>query len=324
MRRLFIALFLLLPLAAQAADVTDATGRVVAVPDNVARVLPAGPPAAVLLEALAPDLMLGWPFHPSKEARALLAPAAAGLPTVPRVTGKEDVFAAVVALKPDLIVDYGDVNPGYVALAEKTQQRTGIPTLLLNGALDQTPAVLRQLGVALHRSQRAEQLAKLAEQLLALPVKTDHPVRVLYARGADGLTVAAPETSVTAIFTRLGYKVLAPSGQGTFRPATLAEITALDPDEVVFSDPRMRQTIAASPEWRALRAVREGHALVDPAVPFGWVEEPPSLNRLLGLGWFSGMDPGGLAARFYSVVYGHDLSPAEVNDIADAARPLTP
>ena len=46
--------------AALAAAVTDSTGRPVQVPDRIARVLPAGPPAAILLEAIAPDLMLGW------------------------------------------------------------------------------------------------------------------------------------------------------------------------------------------------------------------------------------------------------------------------
>ncbi|HYZ23234.1 MAG TPA: hypothetical protein VE690_13865, partial [Rhodopila sp.] len=44
-------LFALLALAAaaHAAEVTDATSRTVTIPAHIARVLPAGPPAAVLL-----------------------------------------------------------------------------------------------------------------------------------------------------------------------------------------------------------------------------------------------------------------------------------
>jgi len=324
MRRLLTILVLLLPAGAQAADVTDATGRVVQVPDHVTRILPAGPPAAVLIEALAPDLMLGWPMTLGPEARALLNPEAANLPSVPRLTGREDVTDAVAALHPDLIVDYGDVTPGYIALAEKTQQRTGVPTVLLDGSLDHTPQVLRLLGAALHRAARAETLAKLAEQSLALPSPPDRTPRVLYARGPDGLTVAAANTGITDVFARLGWQVLAPPGQGTFRKAALADIAALDPDEIVFGDARMRAVVAASPEWRALRAVREGHALIAPAQPFGWIEEPPSLNRLLGLAWLSGMDPGSLAARFSNVVYGRALSPAQEQAIADSVQPLPP
>ena len=57
--------------------VVDATGRGVDAPDHITRVLPAGPPAAVLLASLAPDLMLGWTSPVSDNARALLSPRAA-------------------------------------------------------------------------------------------------------------------------------------------------------------------------------------------------------------------------------------------------------
>ncbi len=39
--------------------VPDATGRRVAVPDRIARVFPAGPPAAILLYTVAPELLAG-------------------------------------------------------------------------------------------------------------------------------------------------------------------------------------------------------------------------------------------------------------------------
>src|SRR6516225_9576300 len=83
--------------------VVDATGRSVEVPEHVTRVLPAGPPAAILLAALAPDLMLGWTSPISDDARALLSPEAARQPRVPRLTGQDDVTDMIAALKPDLI-----------------------------------------------------------------------------------------------------------------------------------------------------------------------------------------------------------------------------
>jgi hypothetical protein len=61
LRRLILVLPLLCSVLALAAEVTDSTGRSVQVPDRIMHVVPAGPPAAVLLEAIAPDLMAGWP-----------------------------------------------------------------------------------------------------------------------------------------------------------------------------------------------------------------------------------------------------------------------
>ena len=325
LRRAFLALTLLCwSGAALAADIVDATGRTVQVPDQIAHVLPAGPPAAVLLAALAPDLMLGWPFPLPPESRAYLAPAAARLPLVPRVTGREDVTAKVVALKPDLIVDYGTVSPRYSDLARATEQRTGIPTILLDGSLSQIPQAFRLLGHVLHREARAAVLADFASALLALPIPPDAHPRVLCARGADGLTVVAPGTDLAEVFTRLGWQVVAPAGQGAFRQASLDDIRALHPDVLVFSDPAMRTTLAQSAAWKSLPAVRDGHALVAPALPFGWIEQPPSINRLLGLAWLSGRDPTTLAALFNAVVYGRMLTAAQLNADLTGVRTVPP
>jgi iron complex transport system substrate-binding protein len=322
--RVLLVLLLVWTSAALAADVTDATGRSVAVPDHPTRVVPAGPPAAILLEAVAPDLMLGWPSPLSDDARALLPPAAAKLPQIPRLTGREDVTEKIKALNPDLILDYGTVAPRYADLARTTQQRTGVPTLLFDGSLTEIPHVLRTLGGILHREGRAETLATLAEAVLALPVtSTAHP-RVLYARGADGLTVAAPGTEVTEVFTRLGWQAVAPDGQGIFRPTSIDAIRSLDPDLLIFSDPAMRATVMHSDAWRIVRAVRDGHAIVAPSLPFGWVEEPPSINRLLGLAWLGGHDPATLAALFNAVTYGRALTPAQLETALAGTRTLQP
>jgi iron complex transport system substrate-binding protein len=322
--RVVLVLSLLWSATALAGEVTDAAGRIVQVPDHVTRVLPAGPPAAVLLAAIAPDLMLGWPSPVPDNTRALLAQAVAKLPQIPRLTGRDDVTEKIQALQPDLIIDYGTVSPRYADLAKTTQQRTGIPTILLDGSLAETPHVVRVLGGILHREGRAETLATFAEALLALPVTPNTHKRVVYARGADGLTVAAPGTDVTEVFTRLGWQVLAPDGSGPFRSSSIEAIHALDPDIVIFSDPAMRDGVMHDDAWRAVRAVREGHALVAPSLPFGWLEEPPSINRLLGLAWLSGHDPVVLAALVNAAVYGRALTPTQLDTVLAAVHSLQP
>ncbi len=273
---------------ASAASITDATGRSVTIPDHVGHVLPAGPPAAVLLEALAPDLMIGWPHALSPAQRAMLPDAVASLPPVPMLTGKTDQAAAVPALHPDLVLDYGTVSPRYVALDEGIQARTGVPTILLDGSLSRAPETLVALGAVLHREARAALLARVARQVLdAVPRTAGKSTTVVVARGADGLDVAAPGTGATEVFAVLGWTVLAPPGEGPIRHAPgVGAIAALDPDVVVFQDQGMRGVVASNPSWRALRAVRDGRSFVAPSLPFGWFGEPPSINRLFGIAAF--------------------------------------
>ncbi len=324
MKRVALVLALLCAApAAMAAEVTDATGRIVAIPDHAERVLPAGPPAAVLLAAIAPAQMIGFPAPVNDAARAALAPAAGGLPEVPRLTGRQDVTAAIQALHPDVIIDYGTVSPRYRQLALDTQRKTGIPTLLFDGALDQIPAVARTLGKILNHPERGEAVARFAEAILALPVAADNHPRVLYARGADGLLAAAPGTDVTAIFARLGWQVVAPDGAGTFRPASVEAIRALDPDIIILSDPAAKAVFATAPLAR-LRAVHDGHLYIAPSTPFGWVEEPPSINRLAGIAWLRGGDPLTLAALFNAAVYDRVLTRDQLLAIAGTTPSFHP
>lgn len=337
MRRIFLllALGLAVPLSpCTAAELVDATGRTVMVPDELHHVLPAGRPAAVLLAALAPDLMIGWPHAPEGPAAELLPPDLTRLPVVPMMTAGRDETSAVAALHPDLILDYGSVGARYKELAEKTQAATGIPTVLLDGRLAYTPLALRVLGRALHREQRGEELARIAEGVLASMGPHGKPVRVVYVRGPDGSQALVPGGTNSETLEFLGWTLLAPAAKpgeppgGSFRTVSVEDIAALDPDVVLFADPAMRAKVAASPEWRALRAVRTQHAWIAPSTPFGWIESPPSLNRLLGLAWLSGGEPHvgvvPLAAVFAATVYGRTPTPAQIQDLRASLDPIAP
>ncbi len=333
-RTAFLALLTALACAApqaRAATVTDATGRSVTVPDHPTRVLPAGPPAAVLLAAIAPDLMMGWPLHPSEAALAFLPDQLGALPTTPRLTF-DGAGEAVKDLHPDLVIDYGDVTPRYSDGIRAIQDKSGVPALLLDGHLANAPATIRLVGKLLDRTDRAEALARLAEDLLAAAQaapKPDKPLRAIYLRSADPPVVAEPGTQSTEVLALAGMTVVAPplpedQRRGTFHNATVADLAALDPDVIVFQDDTARPVVAASAEWRALRAVKSGQAIVAPAVPFGWVAEPPSINRLLGLAWLT--DHGGPAegAVISAYLFGRVPDPAALATLRTTLRPIAP
>ncbi len=138
------------PRLALAQSVADGAGRAIAVPAKVERVFPAGPPAAIFLYTLAPELLLGWPRANRPEEREFLLPDIAARPEVGRITGRGNTanLEVVMALKPDLILDMGSTTATYVSLADRVQQQTGIPYALLDGRFDATAAAYRILGRA--------------------------------------------------------------------------------------------------------------------------------------------------------------------------------
>ncbi|MGC1680393.1 MAG: iron ABC transporter substrate-binding protein, partial [Pseudolabrys sp.] len=99
---------------------------------------PAGPPAAILLYTLAPDLLLGWPRANRPEECAYMLPDVCTRAEVGRITGRGNTanLESVIALKPDLILDVGSTSATFVSLAERVQQQTNIPYALLDGRFD--------------------------------------------------------------------------------------------------------------------------------------------------------------------------------------------
>lgn len=277
---------------ARAADpLRDDAGRALdTLKRPVARVFPAGPPAAILLYTLAPDLLLGWPRAIRPAERPYLLPQAADLPEVGRLTGRGNTanLETVLALKPDLILDVGSTAETYRSLADRVQGQTGIPYALLDGRLASTPATYRSLGRLIGRD--AEPLATLAEGILATmrervaTVPEGKRPRVYLARGPRGLETARAGAINVEALTLMGAVDVAGPGGGLAQVSP-EDVVAWEPEVIVALDPAFAAAARQDPLWQATPALRANRLHVSPSLPFGWVDFPPSVNRLIGLWW---------------------------------------
>jgi iron complex transport system substrate-binding protein len=283
------------PRIAGAAVLTDAAGRTVAIPERVMRVFPSGPPAAILLYTLAPDLLIGWPRANSAGERAFLLPDVGARPEVGRLTGRGNTanLETVLALKPDLILDVGYVDPTYVSLAERVQQQTGIPYALFDGHFDQAVTTYRLLGELVGRREEAEGLARYTEntlrtvsQRIADVVSDDRP-RVYYARGPRGLETALGGSINVETIEFLGARNVAGARRGGLAQVSLEQVLAWNPEVIITIDRDFAAGVAQDPTWRSVAAVAAGRVHLAPKLPFGWVDFPPSINRLIGLWWLA-------------------------------------
>lgn len=332
LRRAMAAAALVAALAggAAAADIVDATGRTVVVPEPATQVFIAGPPAAALVFVLRPEALLGWSHGLRDADRALLPAAVRDLPELPELTDDDGApdQEVLTAAAPDLIVDYGTVSPRYAAQAEAVEAATGIPTVLLDGDLDAIPATLRGLGAALGVPERAETLAAWAEATLAgvdatlARVPADARPRVYLARGEDGLQSGGPGSINTAILARAGAVNVVETDTGrNLVTVTPEQIAAWAPEVILTQSPAFAAAAPTLPEWRDVPAVDGGRLLLAPSGPFGFLDSPPSVNRLIGLHWlmhalYPEAAQGDLRAEvreFYDLFYGIDLDDAALD-----------
>lgn len=314
------------PALAETRSLTDASGRVIDLPADPQRVFAAGPPAATLLYTLKPDAMIGWVRAPRAGDLAYLRSDQAALPELGRLTGKGDTLnlEVLLASKPDLIVDYGTINATYTDLAGRVQDQTGVPYVLIDGSFPVLVQSIRQMGAALAVPDRAETLARYAEtvlaetdDLLAQVPEADRP-RVYLARGSEGLETAARGSINAEIIERAGGRNVADTGTKGLANVSAEQVQAWAPDVIITIDRAFAANVGTLPEWQGIPAVANGRVYLAPAEPFGFIDAPPSVNRLIGLRWlahkfYPDQAQGDLRAEvvgFYDLFYGVALDGA--------------
>jgi len=329
-----IGLFLIAP-PAFGRSITDSAGRTVEIPETVSRVFAAGPPASTLLYVLAPQDMIGWVRAPRDTEKPFLLPKVRELPELGRLTGRGDTLnlERLVAAKPDLVIDFGTINDTYRSLADRIQSQTGIPYLLIDGRFENTSSAVRLVADVLGVKERGETLAQAAEEIFAQvdrviakisPAKRPH---VYLARGPEGLETGSRGSINTEIIERVGAinVVEGPRPKGGIVSVSPEQLIAWAPDMIVSLDQSFRQTASQKAEWKQLPAVAAGRVFLAPSLPFGFIDTPPSLNRLIGLTWllhsfYPEQASGKLREQvrsFYHLFYQVDLTESDLDTLLD-------
>ena len=303
--------FLLLALvtgSGRAAGFVDAAERYVVLPDRIGRVMTANPAADVLVFVLAPEKLMGWSAPLSRGQRAYIPAKFARLPITAGTVrpNPAETVQVVARMRPDLIIEAGPVTPEAAARAEQIQQQTGVPYIVLDNGIQATPQTLRIIGALLGAAELGNDLAKYADyaidalrgRLLIAPAD-ERPI-VYYGRGPDGLETGLDGAQAMADIDQAGViNVAARLGRGELTRVTRDQIIDWNPAIIIAQQRSFYDALLHSTAWRGLIAVASKRVYLAPADPFGWIDDPPGVNRIIGLYW--------LTALFYPDQYQEDL-----------------
>lgn len=326
------------PLASAQTAIIDAAGRKVEIPAHIDRVLAAGPPASVLLYALAPEKMVGWVQEPSERQKQFLAAPYRDLPAHGRLTGRGNTanIEMVLSMKPDIILDVGTVDPTYASLADRVQQQTGIPYVLIDGSFANTAKTLRTVGEILGVKEKAEEQATFAEAALARlksamdTVQASDRPRVYYGRGPEGLETGLAGSINMEVLAAVGATNVAESvGSGGLANVSVEQVLSWNPDVILTLDPKFQAAVMTDPVWAGIKAVQQKRVYRAPNLPFGWFDTPPGINRLISAAWLATvLYPGRTdidlkkeVRDFYALFYHVDLTDAQLATLLTDALP---
>ncbi len=316
-----------------AGTLTDQTGKTVAVPEQVRRIVVIPIPLASMVMSIdgGVDRLSGINGAARSDIEdgllGRIFPAAAKVPS--QVAGENFVpnSEALAAARPDLVIQWGDRGEAIV----EPIRSLGLPVLTLRYGDSLLAAEwLRLTGAALGRAERGAALAGWFEQRVAeierqaAAVPENQRPKVLYLmRARSALQVAGKGTSMDGDLRRAGGRNPAAALPG-FAQVGVEQILAWNPDVILLNnfEPGLTpETLFQDSRFKGVKAVAERRVYQYPRGGFRW--DPPSQETPLAVDWiFSVLHPSlgepGLRQRIvatYQKLYGYAVSQADLDQV---------
>lgn len=314
--------------------VTDHAGREVEIPTakSIDRVYFTSGLAEVFIFSLIPEIIAGNSAHFTTQQLDYLPERLADLPSMGSLSGngeidREELLAQGVQVV--FSISGVDLTAANISDAERLQEQTGIPVLLVDGSFSRISEAYRFLGDVLGCEKRATELAGFLEGIYAdvtsslANLAERDKVSVYYAEGPLGLQTEPDASQHALAFLIAGARNVAAEGKTQalgMSNVSLEQVLSWNPEVIVAWDDVVQggadEIIRTKDSWQTIRAVQDGRVYTMPCVPFAWCDRPPGVNRFIGIQWLANMlypdlydvDMVEETQRFYSTVYWRDIT----------------
>lgn len=252
---------------------------------------------------------------------------------------KDDNVEEIVKMKPQVMLLSRPLTKENIAKIDKLQRETHIPIVLMDVDFMKYKETVTLLGKVLHKEAKAKELSdfitKYADPILAKGGKRADSEKktVYYAEGMNGFSTDPSGSIHSLLIDKVGAKNVAQTdileGKG---------MTAVSPEQVYLWNPEVilvwsgnfdnmdsYKCVKTSPQWSKLDAVKRNKVYQVPWRPFGWIDRPPGINRMIGMIWLSNLlypndfhfDMKSIIKEYFQKFYHYNMSDAEVEEIAN-------
>jgi len=249
----------------------------------------------------------------------------------------EDASEEIVRLKPDIILMADYLTPEYIERVDLLQEKVQIPVVTLDNDFLHYDRTLTFMGELFHQEEHAAEMVAFIRKYVfpvieqAKTIPPERRKRIYYAEGMRGLNTD-PSGSVHSMMIDLagGINIAQTdvlSGKG-MTGVSMEQILSWNPDIILvwsgnFDGMDSYREILTSEIWQRLDAVKRGEVYQVPWKPFGWIDRPPGLNRLIGLLWLAKQlypdefqyDMVEVAQEFFRLFWHYEMSAEEAAGI---------
>jgi iron complex transport system substrate-binding protein len=315
---------------------TDMAGRTVSVPCTIKTAFASSPGGSIMLYALCPDKMIGWNNAPRSTKKKYILPKCQYLPGLggwyaKKAANREEILR----LRPEVIIDMGDITPTKIANADNIQQQLGIPLVLVDAPLMKMDKACEFVGVLLGEEARAQELAAYCRntiadvEAIAALIAKEKLVSVYYAEGAKGLDTepdGSKHIETLSLVRGINVAKVALKGGMGMSPVSQEQILFWNPEVILAWGEEQGgyyKGILSDSTWQGIKAVQQKRVYQIPNAPFNWLDRPPSINRMIGLKWLGNLLYPDVfdynmvveVKEFYAKFYHYHLSDEEAQNL---------
>lgn len=319
---------------------TDSAGREVEIPTQIDKIAPSGHTAQQVLLTMAPDKMVGLSMELTDAQMKYFGDKFADYPVFGAAFGaKGDMNKeAVAASGTQIVIDTGEYKDGLNEDLDNLQAQLGVPVVFVETPLDGYDKAYEMLGDLLGMQDRGKELGDYCAKayqdteaaMTAIP--ENERMNAAFLMGDAGLNAIAKGSYQGTVLDMCANNVVQvekASGSGAGNEISLEQIAVWNPDLIVFGPKSIYGSVGEDAAWSGISAIESKSYYEVPSEPWGWLNNPPTVNQVLGMQWFPRLcypdkfdnDMQDVVTGYYQTFYRYTLSQAEYDELMATALP---
>lgn len=317
----------------------DSLGREVQVPVQVDAIASTSTTSQQVLLTMAPEKMVGLAEALDDSQKRIFGDAIDALPVFGSAFSAKGSLnkEALIAASPQVLIDTGDAAmSGLAEDLDALQKQLGVPVVFIETPLDDYATAYTMLGELLGMEERGQMLADYCASTyneistLMASVPEGERVNMAYLVGDAGLNAIAEGSYQGTVIEMCANNVVKIDGvtnSGLGNEVNLEQIAVWDPELIVFGKNSIYDTVGDEPAWQGISAITNDRYYQCPTVAWTWLNNPPTVNQILGLQWLPRVcypelfdnDLQDVVTEYFQLFYGYELSQAEYEEIVAGA-----
>ncbi|MFI3247853.1 MAG: ABC transporter substrate-binding protein [Rikenellaceae bacterium] len=308
--------------------IVDMAGREVKIPTTIEHIVPYDTKASLMLYSVAADRMDTRALLPGVEKFTYIN---SGYEQLPEVDIKN--IEQLLMINPQVIIAGAYIGSDNLERFDKMEKRTHIPVVVIDLSIDKMSDTYLFLGEMLAIESQCRVRAEYIESIYTLTqdlIESNPEVkeRIYYSIGGNGLMSDPAGSRHTEVidYLRLNNVVNVPIPSGGHASVNMEQVLEWNPNIIFCAGFRGNgsayKTITSSNKWKSIDAVKSKKIYNIPSMPFGWFDNPPSINRIPGIIWlcelFYGLDSTTsreMITEFYKLFYHYELTASEYDTL---------